>query len=690
MRQILLFILLTTILGSSGVYADGVECLTEQMVGYIDTTGEARGVAVQGDYAFIADGESGEVHIIDVSDPANPTPVSTYTSPGAAEQIAVYGNVLAIANEQLRLEFIDISDADNPTLILNTMSQRRFKDIETRDGFLYTTGYSNSHFNIWDIRDPASIVFTGSVPNVRFGNQIAFNDQTAYLADGGLKIVDISNPKSLETISDFELEDYSILSIGVFESVSQRKYAIIANHDFLGVIDVTEPESHDIVFIQDDWIGFNPEQIVIRGTTAYLGFDYPGIIQVLDLSDPTSPAIIAEHQTRGPALDFEIDDQGLIYIAAGAGGMQIIDSSNHPSNSTLSEFELKGRFDRIFDLIEEDGILYMAGGREGLVIVDTSDVRNPVRLSSISTSSRSISIAKYNDFIYLGTADSGIRIVDVQDPNAPIEVGTLPTPGDNYDLLITDDHLLAINHIRALETYSLSNPAEPELTGSLSDFQGSSLSLHDDLLFSGFRSFTKGVYIYDASDLNEIQYLSNIRPDLSMSSVAANSDYMYSSSAEIFSPETNGIYVFNIQDSHNPIEIGFIPLDATYQLQIVDDKLYACANEDGLRIYDISDGAKPELIGWHSPFFGQAHAVHTDGYVAYVANGTNDASIVDLRSCGECVADLNLDRLIDFIDVSIFLESYFSKTPISNLNGDATWNFFDVATFIQAYNTGCD
>ncbi len=53
------------------------------LVGTYDTPGYARGVAVSGDHAFVADGDSG-LQVIDISDPANPTLVGTYDTPGDA------------------------------------------------------------------------------------------------------------------------------------------------------------------------------------------------------------------------------------------------------------------------------------------------------------------------------------------------------------------------------------------------------------------------------------------------------------------------------------------------------------------------------------------------------------------------------------------------------------------------------
>jgi hypothetical protein len=66
-------------------------------VGFYDTPGYARGVAVSGPYAYVADGGSG-LRVIDVSDPAHPTEVGFYDTPGYAYGVAVSGPYAYVAD----------------------------------------------------------------------------------------------------------------------------------------------------------------------------------------------------------------------------------------------------------------------------------------------------------------------------------------------------------------------------------------------------------------------------------------------------------------------------------------------------------------------------------------------------------------------------------------------------------------
>src|SRR5687767_8751998 len=65
--------------------------LDPQRVGGYDTSGTAVGVAVSGNYAYVADYTAG-LQVIDVSNPASPQRVGGYDTSGLASGVAVSGN----------------------------------------------------------------------------------------------------------------------------------------------------------------------------------------------------------------------------------------------------------------------------------------------------------------------------------------------------------------------------------------------------------------------------------------------------------------------------------------------------------------------------------------------------------------------------------------------------------------------
>ncbi len=59
--------------------------------GSYDTAGDIYGVSISGNYAYVADGDTGLV-IVDISNPSSPTLKGNYNTAGIACDVSVLGN----------------------------------------------------------------------------------------------------------------------------------------------------------------------------------------------------------------------------------------------------------------------------------------------------------------------------------------------------------------------------------------------------------------------------------------------------------------------------------------------------------------------------------------------------------------------------------------------------------------------
>ncbi len=120
--------------------------------------GTVSAVAVQGNYAYVADGREG-LRIIDVSNSAAPTERGFYDTPGFAIDVSFAGNTAYVA-----------------------------------DG---TGGAGGGGLRIINMTNPASPTEVGSVNNKGSAEGVAISGSTAYIAGvTGLRIVDVANPAS--------------------------------------------------------------------------------------------------------------------------------------------------------------------------------------------------------------------------------------------------------------------------------------------------------------------------------------------------------------------------------------------------------------------------------------------------------------------------------------------------------------
>jgi hypothetical protein len=51
--------------------------------------------------------------------------------------------------------------------------------------------------------------------------------------------------------------------------------------------------------------------------------------------------------------------------------------------------------------------------------------------------------------------------------------------------------------------------------------------------------------------------------------------------------------------------------------------------------------------------------------------------------------DFNQDGVLNFFDVSLFIQLFQNQDPLADMNNDGQWDFFDVSQFVQEFSAGC-
>lgn len=54
-----------------------------------------------------------------------------------------------------------------------------------------------------------------------------------------------------------------------------------------------------------------------------------------------------------------------------------------------------------------------------------------------------------------------------------------------------------------------------------------------------------------------------------------------------------------------------------------------------------------------------------------------------------CPADVNGDGMLNFFDISAFLNAFGANESAADFNGDGMYNFFDISAFLKAFGAGC-
>jgi hypothetical protein len=190
---------------------------------------------------------------------------------------------------------------------------------------------------------------------------------------------------------------------------------------------------------------------------AYLsGHDYIGII---DATDPSDPEMVWEWEppdnTGNPANTFVDGDRG--YFSAGWDGLYIFDLSDKTAPAMLGHWPSPNW---IIDLVVEDGIAYITMGNTGLAAVDVGDPASPSMLGVTELNGFSSPVGVADGYAFVGwfgedSAFGGIDVVDVTDPENPVLVDSFGRLQSINGLAVSGNHLFIADEVDGLIAYEI-------------------------------------------------------------------------------------------------------------------------------------------------------------------------------------------------------------------------------------------
>jgi len=142
-------------------------------VGFYNTPGQARGVAVLGDYAYVADGDAG-LRIVDISVPGSLSEVGSFNTAGYAEAVEILGTIAVVADGDGGVVLLDCTSPTNPVEMASYDTPGWASDVSVLAGHAHVidTGWGLTIFRLWN-----------TFPDVLF-NHWAFTQIEAAHANG--------------------------------------------------------------------------------------------------------------------------------------------------------------------------------------------------------------------------------------------------------------------------------------------------------------------------------------------------------------------------------------------------------------------------------------------------------------------------------------------------------------------------
>ncbi len=289
-----------------------------------------------GDHALMGDFR-GIVHIVDISDPANMRKVAEVRTPGPALDIKIAGDVAVIGVQDFESSFglliLDISDPANP-VELSRFDQESWWGVHNlflHGDRLYLAHGLNPGLSIVDISDPTAPLVSGFWQHEGdFSNvvhDVFIRDRLAVVSDmfSGLVLLDLTDPDAPTMLAALPFAE------GMHSAWAAGDY-VYCNQEFGGwsqrlyVVDIADPRQPQVVHSfgsgpppQGPILG--PHNPWVRNGLLYWAY-YDAGLRVFDLIDPARPVEIGYHTYPGFAWSVQPHDDGLLYVADGAVGIE--------------------------------------------------------------------------------------------------------------------------------------------------------------------------------------------------------------------------------------------------------------------------------------------------------------------------------------------------------------------------------
>jgi hypothetical protein len=606
-----------------GGFANAQDSLNVTQVGLTSYWAGASDLAVQGQYAYVADWEGG-LRVVDVTDPAAPVETGFWFSECLPWAVAVQDHYVYVADFVCGLVVLDISNPSLPTVAGQIMTAGgATEDVAISGSYAYALSYEGE-LNVIDVSDPANPtqiavcwVHEGPRRMVVAGNYV----YVAAMA-GGLQIVDISNPAEPTVTSSFD-------SVGTAQAVAVAgNYAYVSSEDRINVVDVGNAATPVLV---SHLHGFgSTDDIDVEGNYLYVP-EMGGGVYAYDISNPAS-IVSADSISHSGGVASVAVAGGYAYFAS-YGGLWIANVSD-PTSMTMEGSYFHPGWCSGFSVASN--VAYVTDRYYGLHVVSVADPGSPRELEEVAVYASKVVTSGGYAYAAREGLDS-LHVLDLTDPEAPVQVWT------GYDPVLTDNMVIS-NHRWYLAGWSglaimdVSDPASPTLTGQI-QLHGEAFDAAVAEPYAYIANGTGGLQVVNVADPTAPIVVGQCSTLVGLTGVAVSGNYAYVWAAD------GRAGVIEVTDPEAPVVA--VPLGEWRGVE--DWKIagnYAfLASMGQLRIMDISNPLAPVQVGFHETP-GEAMHVDVAGNYAYAVGtfflGIYDCSAALATGGKVSIAPLNL------------------------------------------------
>ncbi|MCP4153009.1 MAG: hypothetical protein GY757_35075 [bacterium] len=244
----------------------------------------------------------------------------------------------------------------------------------------------------------------------------------------GIRVIDISSPNSPAQVGIYQGAE--IFGTGKMDMVSHYIYTVDDGWSSIAVIDVSTPTNPTKITTLGGYSFLG--DIVIGGRYAYIDSIWDTTIEILDISDPTSPQ---------PAGNFQYGSKPTGRFRVSGNYMYMGYAYDLPQ-AHLEYF-------RVFDISDPANVILT-----GDYTIEQDD-----------PAAAPASVFRSGKYVFVPCGRAGTRLFDISDPENLVETGIFNTSGNSLRAWINRDKIFLLDREAGLKVYSY-----PELANYTSPF----------------------------------------------------------------------------------------------------------------------------------------------------------------------------------------------------------------------------
>ncbi|MBD3190724.1 MAG: hypothetical protein GF308_08765 [Candidatus Heimdallarchaeota archaeon] len=436
-----------------------------------------------------------------------------------------------------------------------------------------------------------------------------------------------------------------------------------------------------IKYGQYDDDGGSSQGIDIENYVAYVANREDGL-EIINVSDPQNPVIIASFKTDGTAIDVCVY-KNHAYVAIGGRGVDIIYVGDPHNPWRVSKINPGGY---VIETVLRSNVLYFVTNFNGLFLYEVTDPAKPLLMSHWYDEQYMLTgLAVWGKFVCLSAGDDGMLLIDFTFPSDPYLLSSWDEPngfGYGVDTIIHgSEHIVYLAFAEG--GFRILNFTKPNNISKISEFHYSGtvrdVTVQGEIVYCCIYEF--GISILNVSDKKHPKQIGKY-----YDSRGNCNDVDSYSTITISAEEHDGINIINTKDLSNPsLYTKFLDHGLAEDVIVRDNLAFVADRAGGFEIFNLSKPDDPTKVGQFMPInthivdisleenLALLSAFNKGIFLVNISNPTNPKEISSFYNGHHIMSAISSNELV-------YIASLNNTVQIYNISDPA--NIFLVSEYV--------